>query len=47
MNSRINLLLLELEFTDSYCNDIGVYFYVRLNKDNYHKAMERLSDNAK
>ena len=47
MNSRVSLLLPELEFVDSYSTDIGVYFYVRLNKDNYYKAMERLRDNAK
>ena len=47
MNSRVSLLLPELEFVDSYSTDIGVYFYVRLNKDSYYKAMERLRDNAK
>ena len=47
MNSRVNLLLPELEFVDSYSNDIGVYFYVRLNKDSYYKSMKRLRDNAK
>ena len=29
MNSRVSLLLPELEFVDSYSTDIGVYFYVR------------------
>ncbi len=47
MNSRVSLLLPELEFVDSYSTDIGVYFYVRLNKDSYYKAMKRLRDNAK
>ena len=47
MNSRVSLLLPELEFVDSYSTDIGVYFYVRLNKDSYYKAMEKLRENAK
>ena len=47
MNSRVSLLLPELEFVDSYSTDIGVYFYVRLNKESYYKTMERLRDNAK
>ena len=47
MNSRVNLLLPELEFVESYSTDIGVYFYVRLNKNSYYKAMERLRDTAK
>ena len=47
MNSRVNLLLPELEFIDSYSDDIGVYFYVRLNKDSYYKSIERLRTNAK
>ena len=47
MNSRVSLLLPELEFVDSYSTDIGVYFYVRLNKESYYKAIERLRNNAK
>ncbi len=47
MNSRVSLLLPELEFVDNYSTDSGVYFYVRLNKDSYYKAMERLRTNAK
>ena len=47
MNSRVSLLLPELEFVDSYSTDAGVFFYVRLNKDSYYKAMERLRVNAK
>tara|TARA_X000000950_G_scaffold140387_1_gene174233 strand:+ start:436 stop:1746 length:1311 start_codon:yes stop_codon:yes gene_type:complete len=47
MNSRVSLLLPELEFVDNYSTDIGVYFYVRLNKDSYYKSMKRLRDNAK
>lgn len=47
MNSRVSLLLPELEFVDSYNTDTGVYFYVRLSKDNYYLAMERLRANSK
>ena len=47
MNSRVNLMLPELEFVDSYNTDNGVYFYARLNKNNYYKTMERLRANAK
>ena len=47
MNSRVSLLLPELEFVDNYTTDSGVYFYVRLKKDSYYKAMERLRTNAK
>ena len=37
----------ELEFVDSYNTDNGVYFYARLNKNNYYKTMEKLRTNAK
>ncbi len=47
MNSRVSLLLPELEFVDNYSTDGGVYFYVRLKKDSYYLAMERLRANAK
>ena len=47
MNSRVDLLLPELEFVDSYRTDDGVYFYARLNKQSYHRAMERLRVNAR
>tara|TARA_B100000989_G_scaffold181036_2_gene136104 strand:+ start:665 stop:1975 length:1311 start_codon:yes stop_codon:yes gene_type:complete len=47
MNSRVSLLLPELEFVDNYSTDIGVYFYARLNKDSYYLAMERLRSNSK
>ena len=47
MNSRVSLLLPELEFVDNYTTDIGVYFYARLNKDSYYLAMERLRSNSK
>ena len=47
MNSRVSLLLPELEFVDNHSTDSGVFFYVRLNKDSYYKAMERLRANAK
>ena len=47
MNSRVSLLLPELEFVDSYNTDTGVYFYVRLSKDSYYLAMERLRANSK
>ena len=40
-------MLPELEFVDSYNTDNGVYFYARLNKNNYYKTMERLRANAK
>ena len=47
MNSRVNLLLPELELVDNYSTDKGVYFYVRLNKNNYYKTIENLRANAK
>ena len=47
MNSRVDLLLPELEFVDSYQTDAGIYFYAKLNKENYYKAIERLRINAK
>jgi len=47
MNSRVNLLLPELELVDNYSTDKGVYFYVRLNKNKYYKTIERLRANAK
>ncbi len=47
MNSRVDLLLPELEFVDSYRTDDGVYFYARLNKQSYYRAMERLRANAR
>ena len=47
MNSRVDLLLPELEFMDSYKVKDGVYFYVRLNKLKYQNAMARLRENAR
>ena len=47
MNSRVNLLLPELELVDNYSTDKGVYFYVRLNKNNYYRTIEKLRANAK
>ena len=47
MNSRVNLLLPELELVDHYSTDKGVYFYVRLNKNNYYRTIEKLRANAK
>ena len=47
MNSRVNLLLPELELVDNYITNKGVYFYVRLNKNNYYRTIERLRANAK
>ena len=47
MNSRVNLLLPELELVDNYSTKKGVYFYVRLNKNNYYRTIERLRANAK
>ena len=37
----------ELELVDNYSTDKGVYFYVRLNKNNYYRTIERLRANAK
>ena len=46
MNSRVDLLLPELEFIDSYRTDDGVYFYAKLNKGKYYRAVEKLRANA-
>ena len=47
MNSRVNLLLPELELVDHYSTGKGVYFYVRLNKNKYYRTIEKLRANAK
>ena len=47
MNSRVNLLLPELEFVENFKDKSGIYFYARLNKLKYQEAMERLRENAK
>ena len=46
MKSRVNLLLPDLELKGHYSAKDGSYFYYRLNKKNYYKAMERLRINA-
>jgi len=46
LNSRVNLLLPELQFVDSYKTNKGIYFYAKLNKDKYRKTMERLRENS-
>ena len=47
MSSRVNLLLPELEIVEQFSNKSGTYFYIRLNKNKYRAAMERLRENAK
>jgi len=47
IKSRVNLLLPELEFVGNFKDKSGVYFYARLNKGKYQKAMARLRENAK
>ena len=47
MNSRVDLLLPELEIVEQFSNKSGTYFYIRLNKNKYRLAMERLRENAK
>lgn len=44
--SRVNLLLPELELIDTYESNVGVYYYLRLNKASYKNAMIRLKENA-
>ena len=47
MNSRVDLLLPELEIMGQFKDKYGTYVYVRLNKNKYRLAMERLRENAK
>ena len=47
MQSRVDLLLPELEFVGNFKDKSGIYFYARLNKSKYQAAMERLRENAK
>ena len=47
MSSRVDLLLPELEIVEQFSNKSGIYFYIRLNKNKYRLAMERLRENAK
>ncbi|MEL1231350.1 MAG: hypothetical protein VXA26_08540 [Candidatus Neomarinimicrobiota bacterium] len=47
MNSRVDLLLPELEFVGNFKDKSGIYFYARLNKSKYQAAMARLRENAK
>ena len=47
MSSRVDLLLPELEIVEKFSNKSGTYFYIRLNKNKYRVAMERLIENAK
>ncbi|MFL2983420.1 MAG: hypothetical protein ACJZ12_03405 [Candidatus Neomarinimicrobiota bacterium] len=47
MQSRVNLLLPELEFPSIYKNKEGIFFYARLNKEKYRLALNRLRENAK
>ena len=47
MNSRVDLLLPELEFMGKHESKEGIYFYARLNKEKYRLALERLRENAK
>lgn len=44
--SRVNLLLPELKLIDTYETKVGVYYYLRLNKELYKNAMIRLKENA-
>ncbi len=47
MQSRVDLLLPELEFIGQYKGKDGIYYYVRLNKIKYKEAIDRLLENAK
>tara|TARA_B110000444_G_scaffold149461_1_gene139787 strand:+ start:2004 stop:3332 length:1329 start_codon:yes stop_codon:yes gene_type:complete len=46
MSSRVSLLLPELEFVDHYKTKNGVYSYVRLHKEKYKRALEKLRENS-
>ena len=47
MNSRVDLLLPELEFVGNFKDNTGVYFYARLNKKKYQLVMDSRRENAK
>ncbi len=47
IQSRVDLLLPELEFMGQYKVNDGIYYYVRLNKVRYKEAMGLLLENAK
>ena len=47
MQSRVDLLLPELEFVGNFKDKYGIYFYARLNKSKYQASMARLRENAK
>lgn len=44
--SRVNLLLPQLELVDTYETKNGLYYYLKLNKEQYKNEMVRLKKNA-